>query len=152
MGFYNTAKEVFKDSARLRLDWRENANGVAGLFSKDRQKASVAIDIEDQEFLQRYKNVRFASASSLFFMAVSFISVPMAHSMMGFFTSIVAVLLFFLFYFRYAFVMWVCRDRWSRGENLEAAVTNSTMDYLRRILQNPAEFLPLALPEKGAQK
>lgn len=152
MGFFNTVAENFRDSIRPKLNWRNNAQGVSNLFSQKRSKAAIAIDVDDHEFLQRYKNVRFAAASSLFFMAISFLSVPMAGSKLSLFTSIVAVALFFLFYFRYAFLMWICRQRWGRGEDLEASVSTTTLNYARQLVDNPAELLPLALPEKGSLK
>lgn len=152
MGFFNTVAENFRDSIRPKLNWRSNAQGVSNLFSQKRPRAAIAIDVDDHEFLQRYKNVRFSAASSLFFMAISFLSVPMAGSKLSLFTSIVAVTLFFLFYFRYAFLMWICRQKWGRGEDLEASVSTTTINYMRHLLDNPAELLPLALPEKGSLK
>lgn len=152
MGFINSVTETFKESVKPKLNWKSNADGIKNLFTGKRANASVAIDVDDQEFIQRYKNVRFSSASSLFFMLISFLSVPMASSKLSLFTSIVAVILFLLFYFRYAFLMWVCRERWGKGTDLEAPVSTTTIKYIRRILDNPAEFLPLALPEKGSLK
>ena len=152
MGIINTATQVFKDSVRLNLDWKKNANSVGSLFSSKRTAAAVALDVDEQEFIQRYRNVRFSSMSALLFMAVSFITVPTAHTMMGMLTSLLAAILFFLFYFRYAFLMWVCRDRWSQGTDLELTVTKSVANYLRAIVDNPAELMPLALPGKGTSK
>lgn len=152
MGFINSVAETFKESIKPKLQWKNNAQEVGGLFSNKRKKAALAIDVDDHDFLQRYKNVRFSSASSLFFMAVSFISVPMAETKLSLFTSIIAVVLFFLFYFRYAYLMWVCREQWGKGADLEDAVTATTSVYLRRLLDNPSELMPLALPEKGSLK
>lgn len=152
MGFFKTAVDVTKETFTPRLDWKQNANKVNNLFSRKRTTAAVAIDVDDQEFMIRYKNVRFASASSLLFMFISLVTVPMSSSMMGFVTSIISVTLFFMFYFRYAFLMWICRDRWGKGEDLEAGVSKTTINYIRKILDNPAELLPLRLPEKGALK
>lgn len=152
MGFINTVAEVFKESIKPKLDWRSNASGVSTLFSKERVRAAVAMDIDDQEFMQRYKNVRFSSISAAFFMLISLISVPMAHSMMGFFTALISALLFFLFYFRYAFLMWVCRDCWGRGVDLESNVTKTIGDYLSVLTENPEHMMPLGLPEKGSLK
>lgn len=152
MGFINTVSELFKDSMKPKLDWRKNADGVSRIFSGTRTKAAIAIDVDDTEFLQRYKNVRFSSASALTFMTISFVSIPTATTMLGLFTSILASTLFFLFYFRYAYLMWVCRDSWRRGINLESIVTSSMGNYLKNVWENPAELLPLALPEKGSTK
>jgi hypothetical protein len=152
MGIINTVTELFKDSVKPKLDWRESADGVSNLFSKKRAQAAVAIDVDDQEFFHRYKNVKFSSFSSLFFMGISFVSIPMAGSMLGLFTSILAVILFFLFYFRYAFIMWICRDRWGKGEDLESRVSRTTGQYISALFDDPAELLPRALPEKGSKK
>ncbi|MBI6882976.1 hypothetical protein [Pseudomonas putida] len=152
MGFINTLSEAFKDAAKPKLNWKGGASGVRNLFSSERTSAALAIDVEDREFMQRYKNVRFSSYSAMFFMAISFINIPMASSMMSLTTSFVAVLLFLLFYFRYSYIMWVCRETWGRGESLENIVSMKISTFLKAVANNPSELLPLSLPEKGTRK
>lgn len=152
MGFLNTALEVFKESVRLKLNWKGTAKSLTNLFEKERTPAAVALSIDNIEFMNRYKNVRISAISSLFFLVISFLTIPFVNSWTGFTTSILSVFLFSLFYYRYAFILWVCRMSWSLSIDLEAPVKYTVGGYFKAIGEDAAEFLPLKLPQKGANK
>lgn len=152
MGFFNTVTEVFKDNIKPKLEWSKNTENVKGLFSKKRAPASISIDTDDQEFITRYRNIRFSALSATLFMAISFVSLITSKSMLEFTTSSIAAVLFFLFYFRYSFVMWVCRKAWAEGKDLEGKVTTSPSDFIKDLMDNPHELLPLSIPDKGSKR
>lgn len=152
MGFLNTVSEAFKDSFRPKLNWKGTSSNVSGLFSKERKPAVVAVSIDDIEFIARYKNVRLSAFSSLFFMCMSFISIPFVNSWFGFMTATLSLVLFALFYYRYAFILWVCRKTWELSLDLESPVKYTAGAYFKAIGEDAAELLPQTLPNKKGER
>jgi hypothetical protein len=153
MGFLVTVSEVIKSSLRPKLNWRATSDSVTNVFSKKKTPAVVAISIDDVEFMSRYKNVRLSAFSSLFFMTFSFLTLPFVGSWTGFLTSVLAVFLFALFYYRYAFILWVCRKSWALSIDLETPVKYTAGAFFKAIGEDAGEFLPKQLPpRKGERK
>lgn len=148
MGFLNTVTEAFRESFKPKLNWKSNSNNVAGLFSKERKPAVIAVSIDDIEFMARYKNVRLSALSSLFFMCLSFLSLPFVNSWSGFTTAMLSLVLFAMFYYRYAFILWVCRNSWSLSIDLESPVKYTAGGFFKAIGENASELLPQKLPSK----
>jgi hypothetical protein len=152
MGFINTVSEAFKDALKPKLNWKGTAGSVSHLFSKERKPAVVATSIDDVEFMNRYKNVRLSAISSMAFFTFSFLSIPFVNSWTGFITSLLGVILFSLFYFRYAFILWVCRKSWILSIDLEQPVNYTVGSFFKAIGEDAAEFLPQKLPQKKGEK
>jgi hypothetical protein len=152
MGFLSTVTEAFRESFKPKLNWKSTSNNVSGLFSKERRPAVVAVSIDDIEFLVRYKNVRISAFSSLFFICISFLSLPFVTSWSGFTTVMLSFVLFTLFYYRYAFILWVCRKSWSMSIDLESPVKYTAGSYFKAIGEDAAELLPKKLPTKKGNK
>lgn len=152
MGFFNTASVLMKDAMTLKVNWNGSAKRVISTLNGDGNPAVIALDVEEREFAERYKNLRISCFSSMFFMFLAFLTIPFSTSMSGFFSSSAATLLFALFYFRYTYMAWVCRCGWSNPSSLEKPINTKAKDYVSAGLIEPKEFFPMPLSARGASK
>lgn len=152
MGFINSTLSSFKTAFSPKLDWKGGAENLNSTFGKNREIAVIASDADDQEIKIRYRNVQIAAWSSVFFCSVSIITIPFSSSYRDFLISSTAAVLFMLFYFRYAYILWVCRKSWKLGLNLEDKVSFSVKDFCKAFGEDLSEAAPLALPKKGVKK
>jgi hypothetical protein len=152
MGFINSVSEQFKQSIKPKLDWKGSASAITNSLRKKNPVSVIAYDVEDQEFMLRYRNLRLTACSTLIFMSIAIITIPMAGNFQSFFMSLTASMLFFLFYFRYAFILWISRAGWSKAIDMEKPVELRVGDFSKAIINDAADFLPLKLPAKGVSK
>lgn len=150
MGFFSDTQEQFKKAFTPKLNWKGVSASAKGAFAR-RESAVIMKSKEEGEFELRYRNLRYTAISSAFFFAIALITILFASSYRDFFFSLMASILFGMFYFRYSFMLWVCRNGWLRWASLDNTVRATAADFTRAVSADPAELLPLALPEKPAQ-
>jgi hypothetical protein len=113
-------------------------------------------DNDYEEFKRRYKNLRVTAIISLAFTGIAFLSILFAGNFRDFFYSCSATTLFGMCYFRYAYMLWVCRHAVVTGADLDAPVQATAGNFLNAVAANTLSILPLKLPEnrpeKGASK
>lgn len=151
MGFINDTQEQFKKAFSPKLNWRGAGGAAKNVFTK-KTSAVIMKTQEEGEFALRYRNLRFTAMSSGFFFVIALVSILFASSYKDFFFSLMASILFAMFYFRYSFMLWVCRNGWLKWASLDNTVRATGADFIRAVSADPAELLPLALPEKPAQE
>ncbi|WP_408601306.1 hypothetical protein [Pseudomonas sp. PLMAX] len=152
MGFISDSQEQLKKALTPKLNWKGAGGAAKGVFTKKATAAVIMKSQEEGEFALRYRNLRFTAMSSAFFFAIALVSILFASSYKDFFFSLMASILFAMFYFRYSFMLWVCRNGWLKWASLNNTVRATGADFIRAVSADPAELLPLALPEKPAQE
>lgn len=155
MGFILTTAQQLKKAFTPKLDWPSMGNSVKGVFKRE-QTAVLIKDGSIEELKLRYRNLRFTAVTTLVFLSIAFFSILVAGNFKDFFYSVTATLLFGMFYFRYAYMLWICRYTLVNGTDFGAPVNATGLHFLSAVMANPASLLPLALPEnqpeKGASK
>lgn len=151
MGFINDTQEQFKKSFSPKLNWKAIGGATRGVFTK-KISAVIMRSEEEGEFSLRYRNLRFTTMSSGLFFVIALVTIPLASSYKDIFFSLMASVLFGMFYFRYSFMLWVCRNGWVKWDSLNNTVRATGADFIRAVSADPAELLPLALPVKPAQE
>lgn len=152
MGFINDSQEQLKKAFSPKLNWKGVGGSAMNVFSRKKTSSVIMKSQEEGEFALRYRNLRFTAMSSAFFFGIALASILFASSYKDFFFSLMASILFGMFYFRYSFMLWVCRNGWIKWASLDNTVRATGVDFIRAVSADPAELLPLALPEKPAQE
>lgn len=152
MGFINDSQEQFKKAFTPKLNWKAAGKSAMNVFSKKKTSAVIMKGDEEGEFALRYRNLRFTAMSAALFFAMALVTTPFAATYKDFFFSLMASILFAMFYFRYSFMLWVCRNGWLKWASLDNTVRATGTDFIRAVSADPAELLPLALPNKPAQE
>lgn len=152
MGFINDSQEQLKKAFSPKLNWKVVSRSALHVFSREKTSAVIMKNEDEDEFALRYRNLRFTAISSAFFFGIALVSIIFASNYKDFFFSFMASILFSMFYFRYSFMLWVCRNGWVRWASLENTVRATGMDFIRAFYADPAELLPQALPEKPAKE
>lgn len=155
MGFIVSTIQQLKNAFTPKLNWGSMGNSVKGVFKRE-QVAVLIKDSDVEELNRRYKHLRFTAGAALVFVGIAFLSILFAGNFKDFFYSLSATTLFGMCYYRYAYMLWLCRYAVATGADLSAPVQASTRDFMNAVMANPASFLPLQLPqnrpEKGASK
>jgi hypothetical protein len=155
MGFIASTITQLKNAFTPKLDWPAMGDSVKGAFKRG-QTAVLIKDNDLDEFQKRYKNLRGTAIITLVFTGIAFFSILFAGNFRDFFYSCSATTLFGMCYFRYAYMLWVCRYAVATGADLSAPVQATGGNFLSAIAANPLSLLPLKLPEarpeKGASK
>lgn len=155
MGFFVETAQQLKKAFTPKLDWREIGDSVKGSF-KHGERAVLIKDRDLEELKSRYKNLRITAIATLIFLSIAFISILVAPNFKDFFYSLLATTLFSMFYFRYSFMLWVCRHTYLNNTDISARVEVTASQFWYAIFSNPKSILPQAFPdnrpEKGASK
>lgn len=152
MGFINDSQEQLKKAFTPKLNWKSAGGSAFNVFARKKTAAVIMRSEEEGEFALRYRNLRFTAMSSALFFGIALVTILFASTYKDFFFSLMASMLFAMFYFRYSFMLWVCRNGWLKWASLNNTVRATGADFIRAVSADPAELLPLALPEKPAQE
>lgn len=152
MGFFIETAQQLKNAFKPKLNWREIGSSVKGSFRNRDEVAVVMRDSDVEEFKLRYRNLRVTSIASLVFMAIAFLSILLSANFKDFFYSLMATMLFGMFYFRYSYMLWVCRSAFLRGADLSRPVSETGANFWGEVMASPATLMPLPLPDERTQK
>ncbi len=151
MGFIKTSTDSFKTAFKPKLDWKGGASNLTNSLSSNKTSV-IAADVDDIEFKARYNNVRISALSSAIFMLISILTLLYAKGEKDYLLSSTSSTLFFMFYFRYSYMLWVCRNGWSGKQDIQSEIKVNVIDFVRELGSNPLQLLPLSLSRKGSEK
>lgn len=97
------------------------------------------MDVED--FLKRYRNVRFSAIVAGVLGGVSLVTVAFSDSIQGFLLSLLSFLILELFYIKLNFLLWASRET----VFVEGSRIVRITDYLVAISKDPQQLLPLTI-------
>lgn len=100
------------------------------------------------EFIKRYRNVRFSAIVAGVLGLISLLSVAFAGSLQGFLLSLMSFIVLELFYVKLNFLLWASRETVFTQKNRIVRLP----DYLAAVAADPSQFLPLALSHKVGKK
>ena len=151
MGFFVETAQQLKNAFTPKLNWGQIGKSVKSAFKRE-EVAVLMKDSDLDEFRLRYRNLRVTSIASLVFMGIAFISIILAANFKDFFYSVMTTLLFGMFYFRYSYMLWLCRSAFLNGANLSSPVHSTGSNFWGEVMANPATLLPLKLPEERTEQ
>lgn len=101
-----------------------------------------------EEFIKRYRNVRFSAIVAGILGLVSLLTVAFAGSLHGFLLSLMSFIVLELFYVKLNFLLWASRETVFTQKNRIVRLP----DYLVAVTNDPSQFLPLSLSHKVGKK
>lgn len=104
------------------------------------------IDVDD--FIKRYRNVRFSAITAGVLGLISLVTVACASTGQDFVFSLLSFLVLELFYVKLNFLLWASRETAFSEQSKIVRLP----DYLTAITKDPNQFLPLSLAHKLGKK
>lgn len=141
MNFFTSAYEVAKKSIKPSLNWKAGLQSVSNTVKNRDPAPIVKEEIEHAEFKERYKHLRFTCFSTYFFTLLAFLTVPFSDSIISLVYSLLAMVLFLMFSYRYAFIAWVSREAW-KSKKFSEPVSKTSKDFFTVAIKDPNEFFP----------
>lgn len=144
--FKNTTNG-FKDSFKLTLPWAKTARALRKSARKDQTYRVVEEGVTREEYALRYGRVRFSAFAAAGYALASFIIMLFSSTLQVAAFCLLATILFFMFYVRYAMVLWISRCCWNSWDKRHREVKIRGEAYFKTILKDPRQLMPLALPD-----
>lgn len=148
--FKNT-KEGLKSSFKPTLSWNKTFSALRNSTKEGKPYRVVEEGVTREEFAVRYGRVRFSAFAAAGYSSASFLIMLFSSTLQVALFCLLATVLFFMFYLRYAMVLWISRCCWKNWDKRHNEVRVRGKAYLQTIMNNPRQLLPLSLAalEKG---